>query len=134
MLLFQVGFNQAMVFRTGSSVISNPWSLKEYVRPLHQHLVDIDQFSKLASPLYDSVQRETQNSTLSTAKIVSKIQVAIPQAMVHTVWLFTRPLSFFPPFGITSEGKPALRHWGVLVSELTLLDVQVIMQRTRGIF
>src|SRR5271170_7491026 len=54
--------------------------------------------------------------------------------MVYTVWLFTRPLSLFSPFGIASDGKPALRHWGVLVSELTLLDVQVIMQRTRGIF
>lgn len=52
--------------------------------------------------------------------------------MVYTVWLFTRPLSLFPQFGITTDGKPALRHWGVLISELTLLDVQVIMQRTRG--
>lgn len=52
--------------------------------------------------------------------------------MTYTVWLFTRPLSFFPPFGIASDGKPALRHWGVLVSELTVLNVQVITQRTRG--
>jgi hypothetical protein len=62
----------------------------------------------------------------SQEKPVASIQMA------YTVWLFTRPLSFFPSFGITSDGKPALRHWGVLISELTLLDVQVIMQRTRG--
>jgi hypothetical protein len=51
--------------------------------------------------------------------------------MVYTVWLFTRPLSFFPSFGVASDGMPALRHWGVLVSELTVLDAKVIIQRTR---
>jgi hypothetical protein len=49
--------------------------------------------------------------------------------MVCTVWLFTRPLSFLPPF---SDGKPALRHWGVLVSELTFGDIEVIIQRARA--
>lgn len=43
------------------------------------------------------------------------------------VWLFTRPLSLFPRFGIGSNGTLALRHLGVLVSELTFLDVHVIM-------
>jgi hypothetical protein len=50
----------------------------------------------------------------------------------YTVWLFTRPLSVFPSLGIASDGKPAVRHWAILVSELTLLDIQVIMQHTRG--
>jgi hypothetical protein len=53
--------------------------------------------------------------------------------MKYSVWLFTRPLSyasFFPPLAQTSSGKDHLRHWGVLVSEMTLIDAQVFLQRT----
>jgi hypothetical protein len=129
-LLFQVGFNQRV-----AAVQSFPFSLRNgglYDRDTLHHGTDKDQ--KVAAHLTPphSNQREAQTQTLSTAKIVSKTQVTTAQAMVYTVWLFTRPLSFFSPFGIASDGKPALRHWGVLVSELTLLDVQVIMQRTRA--
>jgi hypothetical protein len=52
-----------------------------------------------------------------------------------SVWLFTRPLSYaslFPPMELTSDGSDSLRHWGVVVTELTLIDVQVILQRTKG--
>lgn len=52
--------------------------------------------------------------------------------MGYTVWLFTRPLSYaslFPAFEFTSQGRDQFRHWGVLVSELTLLDAQIILLR-----
>lgn len=54
--------------------------------------------------------------------------------MTSTVWLFTRPLSYplFNPLESTSARRDHLRHWGVLVSDLTLIDAQVIMLRTRG--
>ena len=54
---------------------------------------------------------------------------------MFSVWLFTRPLSYaslFPPLELTSNGSHSLRHWGVVVTELTLVDVQVILQRKRG--
>jgi hypothetical protein len=52
--------------------------------------------------------------------------------MKYSVWLFTRPLSyarFFPPLAQTSAGKDHLRHWGILVSDMTLLDAQVLLAR-----
>ena len=54
--------------------------------------------------------------------------------MLYSVWLITRPISMesrLSALGISSDGKAHLRHWGVLVSELTLLDIQVILQWTR---
>jgi hypothetical protein len=53
--------------------------------------------------------------------------------MKYSVWLFTRPLpiaTFFPPLAQTSAGKDHLRHWGILISEMTLMDAQVYFQRT----
>src|ERR1700728_3138042 len=50
----------------------------------------------------------------------------------YSVWIFTRPLSYathFTPFALTSDGRDYLRHWGVLISEMTLLDAQVILFR-----
>ena len=55
--------------------------------------------------------------------------------MKSTVWLLTRPLSYetsLPPLSGSSDGKYHLRHWGVLVSEMTLVDAQAILLRTRG--
>lgn len=52
--------------------------------------------------------------------------------MVYSVWLFTRPLSyamFLPSLASTSDGKDHLRHWGILVNEMTLMDLQVILSR-----
>jgi hypothetical protein len=52
--------------------------------------------------------------------------------MVYSVWLFTRPLSyamFLPPLASTSDGKDHLRHWGVLVNQMTLMDLQVMLSR-----
>jgi len=57
--------------------------------------------------------------------------------MIYSVWLVTRPISLesrFSALGISSDGKAHLRHWAVLISELTPLDAQVILQRTRGYF
>lgn len=39
----------------------------------------------------------------------------------------------FSALGISSDEKAFLRHWGVLVSDLTLLDAQVVLQRTRSL-
>jgi hypothetical protein len=53
--------------------------------------------------------------------------------MKYSVWLFTRPLSYsaiFPPLAKTSDGKEYFRHWAILVSEMTLIDAQVILERT----
>ena len=55
--------------------------------------------------------------------------------MKYTVWLLTRPLSveaFLAPLSGSSDGRDHLRHWGVLVSEMTLVDAQAIFTRTRG--
>lgn len=52
--------------------------------------------------------------------------------MKYTVWLFTRPLSYatlFPPLAVISNGKEHFCHWGVLVSDMTLLDGQAILLR-----
>jgi hypothetical protein len=53
---------------------------------------------------------------------------------MYSVWLFTRPLSWavtFPPLASTSDGKDHLRHWGVLVNEMSLIDAQAILLRTK---
>ena len=55
--------------------------------------------------------------------------------MNSTVWLLTRPLTYtslFPPLANSSAGKDHLRHWGILISEMTIVDAQAIMLRTRG--
>jgi hypothetical protein len=49
------------------------------------------------------------------------------------IWLFTRPLSgaiLFPPLASSSEGKPHLRHWGVLCTRMTMADTNAPLQRT----
>jgi len=47
----------------------------------------------------------------------------------HSVWLFTRPLTLtrvFPPMAKSSD--PAhLRHWGILVAELSLADANAAL-------
>jgi hypothetical protein len=46
------------------------------------------------------------------------------------VWLCTRPLAYeIPGLDVTSDpARLYLRHWGVLVSELAVVDVQVLIQ------
>jgi hypothetical protein len=50
--------------------------------------------------------------------------------MPRHVWLCTRPLAYeIPGMDITSDpGRFYLRHWGVLVSELAVVDVQVLIE------
>jgi hypothetical protein len=53
--------------------------------------------------------------------------------MIYTVWLLTRPLSYaisIRPLATLSFGKHHLCHWGLLVSEMTILDAKVIFLRT----
>lgn len=53
----------------------------------------------------------------------------------YTVWLFTRPLTyamFSPPIAASSEGMDHLRHWGVLVNEMSMTDLKVILSRKMG--
>ena len=55
--------------------------------------------------------------------------------MPDSVWLFTRPLSLamgFPPLAVMSDGKDHLRHWGILVNNLSVVDTQAILSRTKG--
>ena len=54
--------------------------------------------------------------------------------MTNSVWLFTRPLSYtihINPVASISDGKPHLRHWGVLVSEMSVVDVKATLSRTK---
>ena len=51
----------------------------------------------------------------------------------YSVWLFTRPLSyamFSPPIATSSEGIHHLSHWGVLVNEISMIDLTVILSRS----
>src|SRR5947207_3388981 len=53
--------------------------------------------------------------------------------MRYSIWLFTRPLSgalAFSSFTDTSEAKDYLRHWGVLVTEMSIVDTKAILQRS----
>ena len=53
----------------------------------------------------------------------------------YSVWLFTRPLTyamFSPPVAASSEGVHQLRHWGVLVNEMSMTDLKVVLSRTMG--
>jgi len=50
----------------------------------------------------------------------------------YSVWLFTRPLTyamFSPPVAASSEGKHCLSHWGVLVNDMSMIDLTVILSR-----
>ena len=54
--------------------------------------------------------------------------------MKYSVWLFTRPITLATSFHSTaasSDGKDFLCHWGVLVNEMNMIDVEVIMSRAR---
>jgi hypothetical protein len=54
--------------------------------------------------------------------------------MGYSVWIFTRPLSHartFPSLIKTSNERHYLCHWGMLVSEMSLLDAKAILTRTR---
>jgi hypothetical protein len=51
----------------------------------------------------------------------------------YSVWLFTRPLSyalFSPPVAISSKGIHHLSHWGILVNEISMIDLTVMLSRT----
>lgn len=55
--------------------------------------------------------------------------------MTSSVWLFTRPLSHvinIASFASLSDGKPFLRHWGVLISEMSYIDFIATSSRTKG--
>ena len=54
--------------------------------------------------------------------------------MKYSVWLFMRPTSHamsFPLIAASSDGMDYLCHWGVLVNEMNIVDVEVIMARVR---
>ena len=51
----------------------------------------------------------------------------------YSVWLFSHPLMyaiFSPPIAISSKGIYHLSHWGVLVNEMSMVDLTVILSRT----
>ena len=65
--------------------------------------------------------------------------IGVPRSIMSvkdwSVWLFTRPLTyaiFSPPVAASSERVHQLRHWGILVNEMTLTDLKVILSRTMG--
>lgn len=54
--------------------------------------------------------------------------------MKYSVWLLTRPIKVvshlnFTPLADFSVGKEYLHHWGILVSEMNILDAQAILLR-----
>lgn len=54
--------------------------------------------------------------------------------MATSVWLLARPLSaanLFPPFESTSNGKYHLCHWGVLITDISIPDMNVLLSRTK---
>lgn len=54
--------------------------------------------------------------------------------MTNSVWLFTRPLRYavrLPPIASISDGKPHLRHWGVLVSKMSHVDMKATLSRIK---
>ena len=55
--------------------------------------------------------------------------------MPRHVWLCTRPLGYgLPAMEVTSDpSRLYLRHWGVLVSELSVVDIQVIVHSISSI-
>ena len=51
--------------------------------------------------------------------------------MPRYVWLCTRPLSYatkFPELELSPNGRPYLRHWGVLVTDLPMADTSILFQ------
>lgn len=53
--------------------------------------------------------------------------------MHYFVSLFTRPLSYamsFPSVAASSDGNDYLRHWGILISDINPLDLEVALSRT----
>ena len=51
--------------------------------------------------------------------------------MPRHVWLCTA--TKIPQLEATSEGRPYLRHWGVLVTDMAVVDVKVLLQTTNGV-
>jgi len=51
--------------------------------------------------------------------------------MPRYVWLCTRPLSYaskIPELELSPNGRPYLRHWGVLVTDLPMADTTILFQ------
>jgi hypothetical protein len=54
--------------------------------------------------------------------------------MPKYVWLCTRPLGYaIPRLDLTSDGRPFLRHWGILVTEMTIVEAKVVLQTTNNL-
>lgn len=55
--------------------------------------------------------------------------------MACSVWLMTRPLSLatlLPPLALTSNAKSYLRHWAILINDMSIMDLRAILLRTHA--
>jgi hypothetical protein len=76
------------------------------------------------------IAKAPQPTTGIPHRINSPLPFASSVEMPRHVWLCTRPLAYeIPGMDITSNPtRPYLRHWGVLISELSIVDVRVLIQ------
>lgn len=83
--------------------------------------------TKCESGLDDRIGTSSLETPASGSSSVSSTRTR------YSVFLFTRPLSYATLFslGIVSDGKAHLRHWGVLVTEMSLVDAQALFQRSK---
>jgi hypothetical protein len=83
-----------------------------------------------ASALTSFIAKAPPPTTGIPHPVNSPLPFASSVEMPRHVWLCTRPLAYdIPGMDITSNPtRPYLRHWGVLVSELSVVDVRVLIQ------
>lgn len=59
----------------------------------------------------------------------------LPDEIFYNVWLLARPLtrtSFIPPLTSLSDGKYPLCHWGVLITNLSVTDIEYHFENRYG--
>ena len=60
---------------------------------------------------------------------------SLPDEIFLNVWLMARPLSrtsFIPPLTSLSDGRYPLSHWGVLVTDLPVNDIEHHLENPYG--
>lgn len=89
------------------------------------------------APLTSSTSQAISGSTLtepgdnSVLEHYDQVSAGISRQS-RFVWILSKPLSWgvrFAPLADLSEGKPSLRHWGVLVTELSNVNIYPLLVR-----
>ena len=60
-------------------------------------------------------------------------QVMSTTKSLRSVYILGRPYSFFPPLGLAAHAHFYLCHWGVLVTELTVIDIESVVFQTKSL-